>query len=139
MGAAYCAPYVVGPADAEDATQEIFLKAITHLGGFRQESGFRTWLYRIAANHLLDRCRTTKSFDQVARMLAGTDDTVPALRAYEHERYKRVSGLVKRSRLQGWIGQQKSAFACGIRNLMMQWTPAVIMQRAYEMNVDFEL
>lgn len=56
-------------ADAEDATQEILLKAITHLGGFRQESGFRTWLYRIAANHLLDRCRSAKSFQQVARSL----------------------------------------------------------------------
>jgi len=51
--------------DAEDAAQEILLKAVTHLARFRQESGFRTWLYRIASNHLLDRCRTAKSFDQV--------------------------------------------------------------------------
>ncbi len=56
-------------ADAEDATQEILVKVITHLGGFQQHSGFRTWLYRIAANHLLDRCRATKSFDQLAQGL----------------------------------------------------------------------
>jgi RNA polymerase sigma factor (sigma-70 family) len=55
--------------DAEDATQEILFKAITHLGEFRQQSSFRTWLYRIAVNHLLDRCRTAKSFDQVALSL----------------------------------------------------------------------
>jgi RNA polymerase sigma factor (sigma-70 family) len=55
--------------DAEDATQEILLKAITHLGGFEQRSGFRTWLYRIAANHLLDRCRSAKSFQQLAQGL----------------------------------------------------------------------
>src|ERR1700758_1931684 len=56
-------------ADAEDATQEILLKAITHLGDFQQRSEFRTWLYRIAANYLLDRCRTAKSFAQVTQSL----------------------------------------------------------------------
>jgi len=41
------------PADAEDATQEILIKIITRLDGFRGESGFKTWAYRIASNHLL--------------------------------------------------------------------------------------
>ncbi len=41
------------PADAEDATQEILVKIVTHLGSFRQESAFTTWVYRIASNHLL--------------------------------------------------------------------------------------
>lgn len=38
--------------DAEDATQEILLKVITHLSSFRGESAFSTWIFRIAANHL---------------------------------------------------------------------------------------
>jgi RNA polymerase sigma factor (sigma-70 family) len=41
------------PADAEDATQEILIKIITHLDGFRGESVFATWAYRVASNHLL--------------------------------------------------------------------------------------
>jgi RNA polymerase sigma factor (sigma-70 family) len=41
------------PADAEDATQEILVKIITHLSDFRGESRFSTWCFRIAANHLL--------------------------------------------------------------------------------------
>ena len=41
------------PSDAEDASQEILLKIITHLGTFRGESAFSTWMYRVAANHLL--------------------------------------------------------------------------------------
>jgi RNA polymerase sigma factor (sigma-70 family) len=41
------------PADAEDATQEILVKIVTHLANFRRESRFSTWCYRIAANHLL--------------------------------------------------------------------------------------
>jgi RNA polymerase sigma factor (sigma-70 family) len=41
------------PADAEDATQEILIKVITHLAGFKGESQFTTWVFRIATNHLL--------------------------------------------------------------------------------------
>jgi RNA polymerase sigma factor (sigma-70 family) len=41
------------PADAEDATQEILVRVITSLGSFRGESAFSTWVYRVAANHLL--------------------------------------------------------------------------------------
>jgi len=41
------------PQDAEDATQEILIKVITHLGSFRGESAFSTWAFRIACNHLL--------------------------------------------------------------------------------------
>jgi RNA polymerase sigma factor (sigma-70 family) len=40
------------PADAEDAAQEILVIVLTHLGSFRGESAFQTWVWRIAANHL---------------------------------------------------------------------------------------
>ena len=39
-------------ADAENATQDILLKMITHLSSFRGESAFTTWIFRIAVNHL---------------------------------------------------------------------------------------
>lgn len=38
--------------DAADASQEILLKVTTHLGGYRGEAAFSTWVYRIARNHL---------------------------------------------------------------------------------------
>src|ERR1035438_6182385 len=41
-------------ADADDATQEIMLKVIKGLPGFRGQAKFRTWLDRIAVNHLLN-------------------------------------------------------------------------------------
>lgn len=44
------------PADAEDATQEILVRIVTHLGSFRGDSQFTTWVYQVAANHL----RTTR-------------------------------------------------------------------------------
>lgn len=39
------------PAQAEDATHDVFLKAYRKLGQFRGDSNVRTWLYRIAVNH----------------------------------------------------------------------------------------
>ena len=39
---------------AEDATQEILIKAVTKLSTFAGNSAFRTWLYRIVVNHLLN-------------------------------------------------------------------------------------
>src|SRR6266536_4870188 len=42
------------PQDAEDATQEILVKLITKLSTFAGKSSFRTWLYRIVVNHVLN-------------------------------------------------------------------------------------
>ena len=42
------------PADAEDASQEILIKVMTHLSSFRKESSFTAWVFRIAVNHLRD-------------------------------------------------------------------------------------
>jgi RNA polymerase sigma factor (sigma-70 family) len=51
------------PSDAEDASQEILIKVITHLDSFRGESAFTSWVYRIASNHLINtnKCRVAKS------------------------------------------------------------------------------
>lgn len=68
------------PSDAEDAMQEILVKVITHLGGFREQSAFTTWVYRVAANHLLTMRKSLaerrgNSFEesalQIDRALAG--------------------------------------------------------------------
>ena len=40
--------------DAEDASQDILLKVMTHLSSFQGESAFTTWVFRIAVNHLKD-------------------------------------------------------------------------------------
>ena len=46
------------PQDAEDATQEILVKVLTGLSSFEGRSSFRTWLYRIVVNHLLNMRRS---------------------------------------------------------------------------------
>ena len=48
--------------DARDACQEILLKVVTHLGGWRGEARFSTWVFQVARNHLLTaRTRSRES------------------------------------------------------------------------------
>ena len=49
------------PADAEDATQEILIKVVTKLSTFEDRSSFRTWLYRIVVNHVLNVKRVQRA------------------------------------------------------------------------------
>jgi RNA polymerase sigma factor (sigma-70 family) len=68
------------PQDAEDATQEIFIKAFTRLSSFEGRSSFRTWLYRIAVNHVLNMKRgrverETLTFGCYAHGLENTRDS----------------------------------------------------------------
>ena|SRR5436190_11094703 len=48
---------VFQPHDAEEVAQEVVVKVITKLSTFKGESKFRTWLYRIVANHVLNMDR----------------------------------------------------------------------------------
>ena len=40
--------------DAQDATQDILIRVITHLGSFQGRSALRTWVYRVAVRHVMD-------------------------------------------------------------------------------------
>ncbi|MCA9109885.1 MAG: RNA polymerase sigma factor [Planctomycetaceae bacterium] len=48
---------VFNPQDAEEVTQEVLIRAVTRLSTFRGDSKFRTWLYRMTANHVLNMKR----------------------------------------------------------------------------------
>ena len=57
--------------DARDLTQEAFLKALENITAFRQQSGFYTWIFRVAVNLALshrrkETRRRTISLDQQA-------------------------------------------------------------------------
>jgi RNA polymerase sigma factor (sigma-70 family) len=70
------------PHDAADATQEVLIKVITHLSTYREQSAFRTWVYRITANHVLNMRRSrveaeNLTFDEFSTQLAeGLHDSV---------------------------------------------------------------
>ncbi|BBO36022.1 RNA polymerase sigma factor [Lacipirellula parvula] len=70
---------VFQPQDAEEVTQEVLVKAVTRLSTFQGESKFRTWLYRIASNHVLNMRRRgaeagNYTFPAYAAAINGTPD-----------------------------------------------------------------
>src|SRR5882724_2657387 len=58
-------------ADAHDIYQEAFLKAYRHIGNFRFECSFYTWIYRIVTNLCLDHLRKKQTRKEEAPV--GTD------------------------------------------------------------------
>jgi len=83
--------YVKDPSEAQDVAQETFVKAYRALGGFRGESAFYTWLYRIAIN-------TAKNY-LVARTRRSSDYEVDIDDAESFENAPQLQGLETPERL----------------------------------------
>ncbi len=64
--------FLGNPAQAEDATHDVFLKAFRKLKDFRGDSNLRTWLYRITVNH----CRNLAQAWQQRAIFNNTDDEI---------------------------------------------------------------
>lgn len=56
-----CYRLLENPVDAEDCSQETFIKVYYGLKGFKFKSNFKTWLYRIAVNHCKNKL-TSKEY-----------------------------------------------------------------------------
>ena len=52
--------------DSEDAVQDAFLKAFQHLGEFREDAQFSTWLIRITLNQALSRVRKRHTIKEMS-------------------------------------------------------------------------
>lgn len=59
---------------AEDLTQEVFLRVYRHLGRFRGGSSLKTWLYRVTLNHCRSRLGRKRFATQPLREEHGGDD-----------------------------------------------------------------
>jgi RNA polymerase sigma-70 factor (ECF subfamily) len=62
------------PAEADDATQEAFVKIWQALPTFRGESKFTTWAYRIVRNGCLNRLRSAKSSPRTVSVETSFDE-----------------------------------------------------------------
>jgi len=55
-----CVSLLSNAAEAEDAAQDVFVKAYRSLGAFRGDASLATWLYRIASNRCMDLLRARR-------------------------------------------------------------------------------
>lgn len=65
----YCCRLLSNPAEAEDAVQEILVKAYQHIGQYRPLVSFSSWLYRIAYHHCLQVIRQRQRHRRLLTLL----------------------------------------------------------------------
>jgi RNA polymerase sigma-70 factor (ECF subfamily) len=89
-----CTTLLGNPHQAEDAAQEVFIKAYQNLRSFKGKSSFSTWLYRITSNHCTDLLRKRsreksqsleslieESGEEIHRLMASAADAAKRLEA----------------------------------------------------------
>lgn len=84
--------------DAEDATQEIFMKAYQNIDKFRQESRLFTWLYRIALNHIYNfsnKKRNVKNLNEKNQDFYIRTNETPEKVLYEKELYNKLNEIIE--------------------------------------------
>jgi RNA polymerase sigma-70 factor (ECF subfamily) len=104
-----CMGFLHNTDDAEDLTQEIFVKAWNALNSFDGRAAFSTWLYRIAVNKAINQTRRNmlRSFtginDEVTESGYSDDDAESKL--MRSEQREQIKGAVNRLKT-----KQKKAF-----------------------------
>jgi len=92
-----CIRMLTSEADAEEAAQDVFVKAYRSIGSFQAKSKFSTWLYRIAYNHCISVIRKkVKMIDLVGEIPEGEIDEgemngLESISAEERSKYLKIA------------------------------------------------
>lgn len=107
----YISRMLGGSEDAEDLTQEVFVRMYQSLDSFRSEASLNTWLFRIANNLCIDHFRRNKKHRAIAYSLdepqtAGGDEGGAGREISDtaHEPYRALANLELSERLESAIG-----------------------------------
>jgi RNA polymerase sigma-70 factor (ECF subfamily) len=92
--------------DAKDCAQDTFIKVFRSLGGFRFESAFSTWLYRIAVNTCKNRLASSRERKRLTATQAEFADPPSPFSTPEEEMEKRE----REGELQRAIGALREDF-----------------------------
>lgn len=79
------------PEDAEDVSQEAFLKAFHNLGSFTPGAPFRPWLLKIVTNEALNRRRSTRVRERRSVSLSSSSEPSPEEAVVSTELRRRLS------------------------------------------------
>ncbi len=115
--------YVHDRHQAEDISQEVFIKVYDHLHTFRQDSSYRTWILRIAINTAKDflrkKARRPEEFNDVPHAAAdGTVEGHVLQQLESQELWEAVSKLPITYREVVWLHYGKDLSMDEITNLL---------------------
>jgi RNA polymerase sigma-70 factor, ECF subfamily len=74
---ALCRRMLADPDEAADATQEVFVRVMRSVIGFRGDSAFGTWLHRVTVNVCLTALRRRSKARAVGMVAGGTPFALP--------------------------------------------------------------
>src|SRR5205823_14521652 len=74
---ALCRRMLADPDEAADATQEVFVRVMRSVLGFRGESSFGTWLHRVTVNVCLTTLRKRSRARATGMVAGGTPFALP--------------------------------------------------------------
>lgn len=112
--------YTQNIEDAEEISQDVFLKIYDKLDSFKQNSTFKTWIYRITINQSLDYIKAKKSQKRISFLNSYSLDS------------KDNSFVIKTKNHPGIILEQKEAIERifdGINRLPENQKTVIILQR----------
>ena len=106
-----CRSILRHPEDAEDATQEVFVRAYQALGQYAGRGAFDAWLRRLTVNHCLNRTQTAAA--KTAARSYSLDlmaDTLPASQDFDpEERFLRAENRAQVREQLALLPQQERA------------------------------
>ncbi len=117
--------------EAEDLTQETFIKVFERLSTFRQESSFKTWAFTIATNLARDSVRARKKW--------GEDwmDLVRQAHVEDEGLRKRKFAVVKNSTHGSYVMQEhvNYCFSCLSKTLLLEQQICLLLKEIYGFKV----
>lgn len=82
-----CLNYLQNTEDAEEATQDVFVKVHDNLSKFKGESTLKTWVYKISIRHCLDLIKSKKRqkrFGFMQSLFGKTGNEIVELTNFNH-------------------------------------------------------
>lgn len=78
--------YMLGQKqEAEDAVQDVFLKAYKNIKNYRYDLSFSAWLYKIAANHCKTLLKRKQRWNKLLPLINNVDSEKSAEQVYEEQ------------------------------------------------------
>jgi RNA polymerase sigma factor (sigma-70 family) len=93
--------YVQNIEDAEEITQDVFIKVFDNLNSFKKQASLRTWIYRISINQSLDFIKANNSQKRnfISKIFSLNDENFsfepanfnhPGIQLEQKEAYKKI-------------------------------------------------